>query len=410
MDLGRWSGGFEKHRPVMTINAPAEIVGVDGILQVHWTFPPTTGGVESHVADLAAAMAGGKRRVVVLTGERNPVRCEQYTIVSTPLLDLETIKTSPLPKDVLLSRFRELLAQVISQYRIRVIHGHNLHHFHPSPALAIETVRQQFDLRVFHTFHETWPDLLSESPVYKLWNGNYAVSRHVQEQCQSILGFTPELHRLGVDIGVFRSKTACFASGRHPVILHPARLLPWKGVDVGIRALRLLIDRGYRTTLVITDTQRIADWNTELDAYRERITHLVDDLQLASNVRFQRAAYVDMPSLYERADIVIYPTIGEEPYGLVPIEAMSCARPIVASNSGGIPETVLDGVTGHLVPKGDIEALASRLAGLLSNPRQARRFGAAGRRHVSNNFDSERYASALLEHYAEAVSERTAAM
>jgi glycosyltransferase involved in cell wall biosynthesis len=44
-----------------------------------------------------------------------------------------------------------------------------------------------------------------------------------------------------------------------------------------------------------------------------------------------------------------YQTVGEEPYGLVPLEAMSCGRPIVASRSGGIPETVVDGVTGFTV-------------------------------------------------------------
>jgi glycosyltransferase involved in cell wall biosynthesis len=58
------------------------------------------------------------------------------------------------------------------------------------------------------------------------------------------------------------------------------------------------------------------------------------------------------------ADIVVYPTIGEEPYGLVPVEAMSC--PIIASKSGGIPETVVDRVTGYIVSKGDAAALADR--------------------------------------------------
>ena len=198
----------------------------------------------------------------------------------------------------------------------------------------------------------------------------------MQEQCQAVLGFSPTLFPLAVDVNVFRSSTECFTSGLPPVILHPARLLPWKGVDISIHTLRLLVDQGYQLTLVLTDTQRIADWNKELMAYRQRIISLINELQLSSYVRFERASYADMPSLYQKADIVVYPTIGEEPYGLVPIEAMSCARPIVASNSGGIPETVVDGVTGYIVPKGDYGALANRLAELLSYPQLARRLGA----------------------------------
>ena len=126
---------------------------------------------------------------------------------------------------------------------------------------------------------------------------------------------------------------------------------------------------------------------------------MIRELQLSADVRFEAAAYSDMPRLYEEADIVVYPTIGEEPYGLVPIEAMSCARPIVASNSGGIPETVVDGNTGYIIAKGDANALADRLAELISNPERARRLGAAGRRRVEDNFNGEQYVSKLLEHF-----------
>lgn len=381
------------------MSAPTKIRYPGGILQIHWSFPPTTGGVESHIADLAAALAARGCRVVVLTGETSPVRQDGYELISTPLLDLETIRAGQLPDEEFFAQLHRLLGQIVSRYNIRIIHGHNLHHFHPAPALAIEAVRHEAELSVFHTFHETWPDLLQERPVYRSWTCNYAVSRHVREQCRSILGFSPTLFPLGVNIGAFRTTSECFRSGRLPVVLHPARLLPWKGVDISIRALRLLLDRGYKARLVITDTQRIADWNKELRAYRARIDAMIRELQLSADVRFEAAAYSDMPRLYEEADIVVYPTIGEEPYGLVPIEAMSCARPIVASNSGGIPETVVDGNTGYIIAKGDANALADRLAELISNPERARRLGAAGRRRVEDNFNGEQYVSKLLEHF-----------
>ncbi len=370
-----------------------------GILQIHWSFPPTTGGVESHISDLARALGEGGHRVVVLTGEDAPKCCGRYKVICTSLLNLESIKKSRMSKTVMVSRLRELLLDLVRRFAIRIVHGHNLHHFNPAPAIAVEAIRRQCQLGVFHTFHETWPDVLSEEPVYHLWNENYAVSRHVQRECTEIFGFTPRLAHLGVDTSLFRTNVKCFNSNPVPVILHPARLLPWKGVELSVRALRLLFDRGFTAVLWITDTQRIADWKDELAAYRSKIMALIGELQLGPHVRFVQASYADMPRLYEEADIVVYPTLGEEPYGLVPVEAMSCGRPVVASCSGGIPETVIDGVTGYIVPVGNADALADRLAGLISRPQLARRLGDAGRRHVRDNFDARRYVSALLEDF-----------
>ena len=342
-------------------------------------------------------MADSGRTVVVLTGEGAPLPTDGYAVLTTPLLNLESIKTGR--QKNLLGRFGKLLAEVVHRHGVGIVHGHNLHHFHAAPALAIEALRQKTGIRVFHSFHETWPDLLHENPVYQAWNGNYAVSRHVQAECETRLGFSPSLFRLGVDTSRFRTDGDCLSSSGPPVILHPARLLPWKGVDVGIRSLGILRDRGLVAHLLITDTQRIADWDNELVAYRRVIAGLIADLGLADQVRFVEASYADMPALYERADIVIYPTIGEEPYGLVPVEAMSCGRPVIASNSGGIPETIVDGMTGYIVPRGDPDKLADRLAELITNPDLAKRLGRAGRRHARKNFDQGYYLSKVLRDF-----------
>ena len=111
------------------------------------------------------------------------------------------------------------------------------------------------------------------------------------------------------------------------------------------------------------------------------------------------ASYSDMPELYEKADIVVYPTVGEEPYGLVPIEAMSCGRPVIASDSGGIRETVVDGTTGFIVPKKDPNALADRLMTLIADPRMARRIGRSGRQRAEKIFSAERYVSDLMKRF-----------
>jgi glycosyltransferase involved in cell wall biosynthesis len=104
------------------------------------------------------------------------------------------------------------------------------------------------------------------------------------------------------------------------------------------------------------------------------------------------------------ADVVVYPTVGEEPYGLVPVEAMSCARPVVASKSGGITETIIDGVTGFIVPRGDVGCLVERVAQLFTDPILARRFGSSGRLHVEEYFNAQTYVETLVDRYATKMS------
>jgi glycosyltransferase involved in cell wall biosynthesis len=109
-----------------------------------------------------------------------------------------------------------------------------------------------------------------------------------------------------------------------------------------------------------------------------------------------------MPRLYEDADVVVYPTVAAEPFGLVPLEAMSAERPVIASRCGGIPETVVDGVTGWLVEPDDPSALAARVADVIWQPDVARRMGAAGRQHVQARFDLECYVDDVLAIYRRA--------
>jgi len=368
------------------------------ILQVHWTFPPTTGGVESHIADLARMLTEEGLEITVLTGEEHPTACSGVDIIVTPMLDLKKVRGVEF-HGADLRAFGAFLDDIVTRKHIDVIHGHDLHHFSSVPALAIDEIRRHRNVRVHHSFHETWPDLLSERPVYRMWHGNYAPSQFVLRQCRELLGFTPELLPLGIDVSLFACGTACFDTKSTPIILHPARLLPWKGVHISVQMLRNLHNQGLAAELVLTDTQRIADWNRELESYRADIIALIASLRLERSVRFCSASYADMPRLYAAADVVVYPTVGEEPYGLVPLEAMSCARPVVASRSGGIAETVIDGVTGYIVARDDVEAMADRVGRLLREPALARRLGNAGRRHVEQHFDARKYVASLIDRY-----------
>ncbi len=78
---------------------------------------------------------------------------------------------------------------------------------------------------------------------------------------------------------------------------------------------------------------------------------------------------------------------------------MACGRPVVVSRSGGLIESVIDGVTGFIIDKRDPEALADRLALLLEDKALARKMGAAGRRHAVEMFTRERMAREVVALY-----------
>jgi glycosyltransferase involved in cell wall biosynthesis len=367
---------------------------------VHWAVPPTTGGVESHVSDLASALAARGSEVVVLTGEPKPAPIRGAELVTSPLLDLSTIRSKGLAGPLYLRRLEQFLRHVIEDHDIDVVHGHNLHHFTPEPALAIDGLRQRLNLRVHHTFHETWPDVLHERPVYQHWDGTYATSRFVQDECSMHIGFRPELLPLGVDTGRFEARRPPLAGSGPPMILHPARLLPWKGVHVSVEMLHELRRRhGREARLVVTDTQRIVDWNLELVDYRRRIRDRVSELGLVDWVEYRSVDYADMPALFGSADVVVYPTLAGEPFGLVPLEAMSCERPVVVSRCGGLCETIVDGLTGFSVSPSDAAALADAVARLFRDPAQARQMGRAGRERVCRSFSLDRYVDDLIARY-----------
>jgi glycosyltransferase involved in cell wall biosynthesis len=378
------------------------------VAQVHWTAHPTTGGVESHLHDVSRQLAASGASVAIITGEPAPEPVEGVEIVVVPELDLRAVRDRPDLRGLDSVRLYErALGEVLRMRRPHVVHGHNLHHFSPAPALALDGLRTSLGFRLFQTFHETWPDVLADSPVYAGWDGTFAVSQHVLTECRSLLGFEPELLRLCVDVARFREMAPRAAP--RVQILHPARVLPWKGVHLTVEMMGMLAARGIDAELTITDTQRIADWKRELEGYRRDVTELARTLGLLDRIRFTTASFADMPTLYAASDIVVYPTVGEEPYGLVPLEAMSSGRPIVASRSGGIVETVVDGVTGFLVDRGDVEGLTERVERLARDPSLRARMGAAGRRHVEEVFDARNYVAALLERYTSSRRPRAAA-
>lgn len=139
---------------------------------------------------------------------------------------------------------------------------------------------------------------------------------------------------------------------------------------------------------------------------------LLDDLRQAAeplgNLVWFAGDRSDVPALLTLMDIFILPSLGEGVSNTV-LEAMSCARPVVASNVGGNPELVDPGVTGLLFPVGDSEALADSLLTLIEDDALRRSMGAAGQRRVQERHDWDRTVGAYLRVYDELLGRATGA-
>jgi len=179
-----------------------------------------------------------------------------------------------------------------------------------------------------------------------------------------------------------------------PVIGIVARLIPWKGHYELLDALKILLHDYPELRLLVVGT------GSEEQALRDR----AHDLSVEDAVIFTGWTD-DVPSMMTAMDVFSLPSY-EEPFGLAIIEAMAMNLPVIACDSGGVPEIIEDSVNGRLVPPRDSSAIARAVTELLSRPDIAKAIGAAGRRTVLSKFTPANQASAMSELYTAIVSRR----
>lgn len=112
----------------------------------------------------------------------------------------------------------------------------------------------------------------------------------------------------------------------------------------------------------------------------------------------------DVPALIMACDLVVVPSRDREGLPRALLEAMFCGRPVVASKVGGIPEIILDGESGVLVPPGDAAALAAAIREMVTNPERLRAFGQAALERAKYSFSLESTRGGLIELYSESAT------
>jgi glycosyltransferase involved in cell wall biosynthesis len=155
------------------------------------------------------------------------------------------------------------------------------------------------------------------------------------------------------------------------------QLFPRKGIRFLIEAAALLKPRFPDLKLVI------AGDGFERPALEQQARDLGID---RDTVFLGWVPNAELPRYYRAAAVSVIPSL-EEGFGIPAAEAMGCEAPVVASDAGGLPEVVEDGVTGRVVPKGDVPALTAAIGELLADPEARARMGKAGRARALRLFD-----------------------
>jgi D-inositol-3-phosphate glycosyltransferase len=366
------------------------------------------GGQNAHVAELSAALSAQGHEVRVYTRRDS---LDQPTVVPTGGYEVVHVPAGPpvsLPKDELLPYMGAFADWMAAEWRTgwlpEVAHAH----FWMS-GLATVTAGRACDVPVVQTFHalgsvkRRYQGAADTSPAHRIAYER-VLGRTVDRvivQCQD------EIREL-VQLGVPRRRMALVPSGvnterfrpdgpaeprsQRPRILSVGRLVERKGFEDLIRAMVGVPD----AECVIVGGQR-GD-----DPYARKLRRLAQRCRVGDRVRLVGAvAAGDMPRWYRSAD-VLAAAPWYEPFGLTPLEAMACGVPVVATAVGGLTDTVVDGITGDLVPPRDPRALGVALRRLITDDVRRFSYAAAALDRAGHSYSWRRVATQLSAVYAAA--------
>jgi len=347
------------------------------------------GGQNVHVAALAEELAKRDIQVTVYTRRDDPGLADRV-----PLCPGVTVRhvaagpAEPVPKDELLPYMDEF-AHVLYDDWVDAPPDAAHSHFWMSGRAALEAARP-LNVPVVHTFHalgavkKRHQGAQDTSPP-----GRVAAEERIARRADHVIATATdevfELLRMGVDVrrvtvvpcGVdlrlFRpvGPAEKRSPGRARIVV-VSRLVQRKGVGNVISALAELPD----AELVIAGGPERDELGSDPEAVR--LAALAEELGLADRVVLRgRMGREELPPLLRSADVAVC-VPWYEPFGIVPLEAMACGVPVVASAVGGLLDTVVDGESGVLVPPRSPERLAEVLGDLLADPDARERMGRAG--------------------------------
>ncbi|MDG4825806.1 glycosyltransferase [Asanoa sp. WMMD1127] len=360
------------------------------------------GGQNTHVADLASALAGEGHDVRVYTRRDGDLPESVRVRPGVTVVHVPAGPAEPIPKDTMLPHmgaFGAWLADDWARWRPDVAHAH----FWMS-GLAALTARKRTGVPVAQTYHALGTvkrrhqgDRDTSPPgrigfERTLGRQADAVVAQCQDEVDELLRMgvpraTMSVIPSGVDSERFTPDGPVAPRTDRPRLLSIGRLVERKGVADVIAALPRIGD----AELVVVGGPPVAELDADplvRDLRAQAVRLGVDD-----RVRFVGGQSRDeVPAWYRSADIMVT-TPWYEPFGLTPLEAMACGVPVVAAEVGGLTDTVVDGVTGDFVPPRDPAALADTVRRLLADPMRRVAYAAAALDRARMSYSWKRVAA-----------------
>ena len=180
----------------------------------------------------------------------------------------------------------------------------------------------------------------------------------------------------------------------NPMIGIVGRLCPWKGQHIFLEAAAIVRRQWPGARFQIIGAALFQEKHLEEDLQAQAA-----GLGLIDVVEFT-GFRSDVNLLIQQLTILVHASTTGEPFGQVIVQGMAASKPVVATDGGGVPEIVVDGVTGYLVPMSDPAAMAAAISTLLSAPAQAAEMGRRGRERILEKFTIQSSARTLEGVYA----------
>lgn len=359
-----------------------------------------TGGVERGAVDVALFLkqAGGVP-LVASAGGRLVHELERAGI---PHITLPLVSKNPLNIRANIARIRT----IIREHNVHIVHARSR-----APAWSAFFAARAAGVPFLTTFHAAYGYASTPKKLYNsvMARGDriIAISGFIAEHIRTGYGVAPERIRTvarGIDFRRFNPDNVTaerMATLSHTwrlpddrkVILCPGRLTRIKGHAILFEALARLKRQDIVCVVAGSDQGR-TEYTHELESLATRLG-LEGVVKLVGDC-------TDIPTALMLADVVVAPSIVPEGFGRVPVEAQAMGRPVIASNLGGMKETVLAGQTGWLVPAHDSNALAEALDQALNlTPAQRVALAATAITHARAHYSVEHMCWQTLDVYQE---------
>jgi glycosyltransferase involved in cell wall biosynthesis len=188
-----------------------------------------------------------------------------------------------------------------------------------------------------------------------------------------------------------------------PLVGFVGRLDPWKGAHVFVRAAAEVARQRPSVRFMVCGGPLDGHLRYAADLRAQANSLGLDGRMIFADWRYPPNR---IPEVMAALDVLVHASVEPEPFGMVLLEAMAGAKPVIAASAGGPIEIVRDGVTGILYPPGDHTELARAILSVVDNPALAQSMGRAGHERARDVFPLAGHARMVEDAYRSALSER----